>query len=448
MIVVQADYSFDATGKKINFSGGSLAGVLEIQQIKLITNVVDNIVIYQFNSNALGGVLAADILTLTFNTAAMSNADELMIIVDVASSGGLTDAELRATPVPVSGTIAVTGAGDATAANQATEIASLATIAAKDFATQTTLAALLAKVIAAPATEAKQDTLQTAINLLAKLTDTQPVSAASLPLPTDASTETTLAAIKAKTDNLDTALSGIKTGTDKIVAAPALDATLTGGSAKAINRGAAKGATAAGDITSTAASADRQPMDVILRDASGNTVSVGGGTQYTEDTASTGGEQLTLAGAIRQDTLSASQNADGDYSTLKTNAKGETYTKDTDVKSDTALLVTALNTLAATVNNANQEKISMDDLSMILKRFTQLLERPPYMTPVGEARVVGGSVALPVSGNVSVSGTVSVSSVTSVAQVTNIGAGATDQTFIYATAIRQLTNQIYNKIIS
>jgi hypothetical protein len=36
---------------------------------------------------------------------------------------------------------------------------------------------------------------------------TQPVSAASLPLPTGASTEVTLAAIKAKTDNLDVALS-------------------------------------------------------------------------------------------------------------------------------------------------------------------------------------------------------------------------------------------------
>lgn len=39
-------------------------------------------------------------------------------------TGGLTDAELRATPVPVS----VTGGGDATAANQATEIASLGII--------------------------------------------------------------------------------------------------------------------------------------------------------------------------------------------------------------------------------------------------------------------------------------------------------------------------------
>jgi hypothetical protein len=38
---------------------------------------------------------------------------------------------------------------------------------------------------------------------------------------TDVATQTTLAAIKAKTDNLDTALSGVKTGTDKIPASPA-----------------------------------------------------------------------------------------------------------------------------------------------------------------------------------------------------------------------------------
>ena len=42
----------------------------------------------------------------------------------------------------------------------------LDTLAAKDYATQTTLAALLAKVIAAPSTEAKQDAIVTALGLL------------------------------------------------------------------------------------------------------------------------------------------------------------------------------------------------------------------------------------------------------------------------------------------
>jgi hypothetical protein len=44
----------------------------------------------------------------------------------------------------------------------------------------------------------------------------------------------------------------------------ALDATLTGGSAKAIARGGAKGVTAAADVTSTAEGTDHQALDVQL----------------------------------------------------------------------------------------------------------------------------------------------------------------------------------------
>lgn len=72
-----------------------------------------------------------------------------------AAGGGLTNTELRATPVPVSGTVAVTGS--ATSAKQDTQITAEQAILAKlsaDPATQTTLAAILAKIIAAPATEA------------------------------------------------------------------------------------------------------------------------------------------------------------------------------------------------------------------------------------------------------------------------------------------------------
>lgn len=56
------------------------------------------------------------------------------------------------------------GTSSATAANQVLEIAQLTLLNGKDFATQTTLAAVLAKLIAAPATEAKQDTGNTSLN--------------------------------------------------------------------------------------------------------------------------------------------------------------------------------------------------------------------------------------------------------------------------------------------
>ena len=94
----------------------------------------------------------------------------------------------------------------ATEAKQDTGNASLASIAGFDFATQTTLAALLAKVIAAPSTEAKQDaanTLLTAISgYLASGATAANQSSANTKLDTiaakDFATQTTLAALLAK----------------------------------------------------------------------------------------------------------------------------------------------------------------------------------------------------------------------------------------------------------
>ena len=66
----------------------------------------------------------------------------------------------------------------------------------------------------------------------------------------------------------------------------ALDATLTGGTQKAIVRGGAKGTTTAADVTSTAQSADRQGLDVQIRTSAGVAVdSFGGGTQYADGAA-------------------------------------------------------------------------------------------------------------------------------------------------------------------
>ena len=48
--------------------------------------------------------------------------------------------------------------------------------------------------------------------------------------------------------------------------------------------------------------------------------------QYTEDAASTGAEQLTLAGTVRRDTAASSAGTDGDFATLNTDAAGRLYT--------------------------------------------------------------------------------------------------------------------------
>ena len=131
-----------------------------------------------------------------------------------AVTGPLTDTQLRATAVPVSAASLPLPSGASTAANQTTLIA-------KDFATQTTLAAILAKILVAPATEAKQDTLNTAVGLLAKLTDTQPVSAASLPLPSGASTSANQTTLIAKDFATQTTLAAVLA---KLIAAPATEA--------------------------------------------------------------------------------------------------------------------------------------------------------------------------------------------------------------------------------
>jgi hypothetical protein len=81
-------------------------------------------------------------------------------------------------------------------------------------------------------------------------------------------------------------------------------------------------------ITSHSAGSSRG-IDVSILDGSGNQVTSFGGSQYIEDEASTGGESITLSGAIRQDTLSVTTSADGDYSNLKVNSLGRLYTSTT-----------------------------------------------------------------------------------------------------------------------
>jgi len=70
-----------------------------------------------------------DQITLATAANASLSSIDTKLTAPLAVTGPLTDVQLRATPVPVSGTVAVTGV--ATAANQATEIASLASIDSK-----------------------------------------------------------------------------------------------------------------------------------------------------------------------------------------------------------------------------------------------------------------------------------------------------------------------------
>jgi hypothetical protein len=76
------NYSFDKTAKTVTFSDFSS---IRLDRILLITNVTSNVVIYQFNNNSLGGTVAGNVLTLTYDTSAMNNSDKLQIIYDTVT---------------------------------------------------------------------------------------------------------------------------------------------------------------------------------------------------------------------------------------------------------------------------------------------------------------------------------------------------------------------------
>ena len=180
-LVQGIDFTFDASAQTVTF-----AGFTPVQaQILVISNVTDNIIIYSSSQPATKGVLSGQVLTLTYDTTTMADSDNLQ--VRYAS----TDAQ------PISAAALPLPTGAATSAKQDTIIVhvdgietALTTLNAKDFATQTTLAALLAKVIAAPSTEAKQDAMIVLLTSIAGYVDGLEGK--------DYATQTTLAALLAK----------------------------------------------------------------------------------------------------------------------------------------------------------------------------------------------------------------------------------------------------------
>lgn len=73
------NYQFSAANKQIVFLDYK---TVSLSGIKLITNVTTGAIIFQFNSATLNGSVSGNVLTLTFNTSAMSNTDILAIIYE------------------------------------------------------------------------------------------------------------------------------------------------------------------------------------------------------------------------------------------------------------------------------------------------------------------------------------------------------------------------------
>jgi hypothetical protein len=53
-----------------------------LEQLLVITNVTDNIIIYNFADPSAGGTISNNVLTLNYNTVSMSNTDSLQIFLD------------------------------------------------------------------------------------------------------------------------------------------------------------------------------------------------------------------------------------------------------------------------------------------------------------------------------------------------------------------------------
>jgi hypothetical protein len=251
-----SSYSF--TPGAANAGTVVVPGSYTLEQFLLITNVTSGTILYQFNVPSKGAVLTTGggntTLTLEFSTQSMSAADRLQVFVDDPAAGGggggLTDTQLRASPVPVS------VSGVATAANQTTGNSSLSSIDGKVPAlvsgrlpvdgsgvtqpvsgtfwqatqpvsgplTDVQLRATAVPVsgtfwqatqpisgsvsitgtaaVSGPLTDA--ELRATAVPVSGTFWQaTQPVSASALPLPTGAATETTLAAVNGKLPALD-----------------------------------------------------------------------------------------------------------------------------------------------------------------------------------------------------------------------------------------------------
>lgn len=99
-------YTFDASAKTVALTGYTVS----LASLLLITNVTDNIIIYNFADATKGGTVSGDTITLTYDTTSMADADKLQIYYDDSAA---TQA--------VSGTVAVTNS-DITAIKTAVEI--------------------------------------------------------------------------------------------------------------------------------------------------------------------------------------------------------------------------------------------------------------------------------------------------------------------------------------
>ncbi len=73
------NYTFDPVAKTIQFTDKNIT----LDTLLVITNVTDNIIIYNFAAPTKGGSMSGRTLTLTYDTSTMSDTDTLQIFADI-----------------------------------------------------------------------------------------------------------------------------------------------------------------------------------------------------------------------------------------------------------------------------------------------------------------------------------------------------------------------------
>jgi len=110
-------------------------------------------------------------------------------------------------------------------------------------------------------------------------------------------------------------------GTVSLPTGAATDATLTGGTVKAIARGGAKGSTTAADVTSTASGANHQGLDVVIYDTSGNPItSFGGATPLVDNAGFTDGTSTVTPIGMIYDEVAGTALTENDVAAPRINA--------------------------------------------------------------------------------------------------------------------------------
>lgn len=90
MKILVGNYTFDKTAKTVTFT--DLASI-SLERVLIITNVTSGDIIYNFADSSKGGSVSTNVLTLDFNTSAMSDSDSLQIFYELSFTEDATAIE-------------------------------------------------------------------------------------------------------------------------------------------------------------------------------------------------------------------------------------------------------------------------------------------------------------------------------------------------------------------